>query len=153
MSPAPIPEHQRISIQIVVYLHQFVERAGLGCIFAEPTDIELSPGTIVKPDVFVLLNEHMDRITRTHIVGAPDLVVEILSPGTWRHDLHEKFDAYARAQVPEYWIVGPSERVIEVFVLENGDYRLLGAFQGDDILPSQVVPGWSVPVKLLFAFL
>lgn len=153
MSPSPTPGHQDVNGEIFGYLRQFVKLAGLGRVFAEPTDVELSPGDIVKPDVFVVLNEHLDRIKPTRIVGAPDLVVEILSPGTWRHDLHEKFDAYARAQVPEYWIVSPSEQVVEVFVLEDGAYQSLGVFQGSAILPSRVVPDWSVPVERLFAFI
>jgi Uma2 family endonuclease len=58
---------------------------------------------------------------------------------------------YERAQVPEYWIVNPGEKVVEMFTLENGTYRSLGAFQGDDILPAQIVPEWTVPVKRFFA--
>jgi Uma2 family endonuclease len=152
MSPAPTPGHQNISAGIVAYLYQFVQLAGLGRVFAEPTDVELSSGDIVQPDVFIVLNEHLDRIKRNRIVGAPDLVIEILSPGTWRHDLHAKFDAYARAQVPEYWIVSPGEQVVELFVLENGDYQSLGVFQGEAVLPSRIVPNWSVTVEQLFAF-
>lgn len=153
MSPSPTPGHQSISVQVIVYLNQFVQIAGLGRIFHDPTDVELSPGDIVKPDVFVVLNEHRERITSKRIVGAPDLVVEISLPGTWRHDLREKLDAYAQAQVPEYWIVSPSEQVVELLVLEDGVYQSLGVFQGAAVLPSRVVPGWSVPVEQFFAFL
>jgi Uma2 family endonuclease len=60
-------------------------------------------------------------------------------------------DAYARAQVPEYWIVNPGEKVVEMFTLENRTYRLLGAFQGDDVLTTQTAPEWTVPVKQFFA--
>ena len=153
MSPAPTPEHQSVSSQLVMYLCQLVQIAGLGRVFAEPTDVELSPGDIVRPDVFVVLKEHFDRIRKTRIVGAPDLVVEIASPATWRHDLREKLDAYARAQVQEYWIVNPGERVVELLVLEDQTYRSLGVFQGQAILPSEVVPNWSVPVEQLFAYM
>src|SRR5579875_773116 len=153
MCPAPTPGHQSISSQLVIYLGQCVQLAGFGRVFAEPTDVELNPGDIVRPDVLVILNKHLDRIQRTRIVGAPDLVVEISSPATWRHDLREKLDAYARARVPEYWIVSPSEQVIEVLELENDGYRSLGVFQGSAILPTRIVPDWSVPVAQLFAFL
>src|SRR5579883_2026911 len=153
MSPSPIPDHQTVSLEIAAYLRQYVQLAGLGRVFTEPTDVELSPKNIVKPDVLVLLKEHFDRLTRTRIVGAPDLVVEILSPGTWRHDLREKLDAYVEAGVPEYWIVGPGEQVVELFVLENGAYQSLGVFQGAAVLPSRIVPDWSVPVGQFFAFL
>ncbi len=153
MSPAPTPGHQSVSVEIVGYLRQFVQMAGLGRVFSAPTDVELSPGDIVQPDVFVLLNEGLGQIGRTRITGAPDLVVEILSPGTWRHDLHEKLDAYAWAQVPEYWIVSPGEQVVELLVLEDRAYRSLGVFQGSAVLSSRIVPDWSVPVERLFAFM
>jgi len=153
MSPSPIPDHQTVSLEIAAYLRQYVQLAGLGRVFTEPTDVELSPKNIVKPDVLVLLKEHFDRFTRTRIVGAPDLVVEILSPGTWRHDLQGKLEAYEQAGVPEYWIVSPAEQVVEVFVLEGAAYQSAGIFRGSAILPSQVVPDWSVPVERLFAFI
>ncbi len=153
MSPSPVPGHQSISSQLMIYLGQLVQIAGLGRIFAEPTDVELSPGNIVKPDVFVLLNEHLERIKPTRIVGAPDLVVEILSPGTMRYDVGGKLRAYERARVPEYWIVSPGEQVVELLVLKGETYQSLGVFQGEAVLPSQIVPDWSVKVAQLFAFL
>ena len=69
-----------------------------------------------------------------------------------RHDLREKLDAYERASVPEYWIVNPSEHVVELLVLEDGAYHSLGVFQSDEVLPSQIVPGWTVKAEQLFAF-
>jgi len=103
--------------------------------------------------VFVILKKHLERITSTRIMGAPDLVAEILSPGTMRHDLHSKLAAYERAGVPEYWIVSPGEQVVELLVLEDGIYQSLGVFQGIAILPSRIVPDWSVEVQQFFAFL
>lgn len=153
MAPAPSMGQQGISLEIAAYLRQFVQMAGLGRVFASPTDVELSVGDVVQPDVFVVLNEHLDRMTYSRLIGAPDLVVEILSPGTMRHDLHEKLDAYVRTQVPEYWIVIPGEHVVELLVLEHGVYRSLGVFQGEAILPSRIVPAWPVTVGQFFAFM
>lgn len=153
MSPAPTPGHQSISVRLVAFLFQFVELTGLGRVLHAPTDVELAPGDVVQPGVFVLLNEHLAQIEHSRIVGAPDLVIEILSPGTWRHDLHEKLDAYARAQVPEYWIVSASEQVVELLVLEGGDYQSLGIFQGEAILPSRIVPDLPVKVEQFFAYM
>jgi Uma2 family endonuclease len=151
MSPSAIPPHQDISLEIAAYLRQFVKLTGRGLIFAE-MDVELTPGDVLRPDVLVVLKEHYSRIGSSHIIGAPDLVVEILSPSTMSSDFHEKRDAYERAQVPEYWIVSPGERVVQLFVLEKGLYRSFGAFQGDDVLPTRIAPDWSVPVKKFFAF-
>ena len=152
MCPAPNMRHQDISVEIVGYLRQFVKLAGLGRVFHPPTDVELAPGDIVQPDAFVVLNEHLDRMTYSRLIGAPDLVVEILSPGTKRYDLREKLDAYTRAHVPEYWIVSPAKRTVELLVLEHGEYRSLGTFQGSAMLPSCVVPDFPVAVERFFAF-
>jgi len=153
MSPAPTPDHQSISVRLVAFLFQFVEAMGLGRIFHAPTDVELAPGDIVQPDVFVLLNANLGQIGEKRVFGGPDLVAEILSPSTMSNDLHGKRDAYERAQVPEYWAVNPGERVIELFVLTDGSYRSLGAFQGDDVLPTQIVVGWPIPVERIFGSL
>ena len=153
MSPAPTPGHQSISVRLVAFLFQFVEAVGSGRVFHAPTDVELAPGDIVQPDVFVLLNANVGQIGEKRVFGGPDLVVEILSPSTMSDDLHGKRDAYERAQVPEYWIVNPGERVVELFALESGVYRSLGAFQGDEILPTRIVPDWTVKVEQFFAFI
>jgi Uma2 family endonuclease len=150
MSPSPTPPHQNVGAVIVAYLCQYVQFASLGEIFYE-LDVELSSGTVVKPDVLVLLNAHLDRKNSSRIVGAPDLAVEILSPSTMRQDVTVKYEAYAEAGVPEYWIVNPAEQIIELFYLENGVYKSAGLFQGSAVLPSRVVPSWSVPVGKLFS--
>jgi len=124
----------------------------LGRVFVAPTDVELSYKNVVQPDVFVVLNEHLDRMAGSRLIGAPDLVVEIASPSTARHDLREKQDAYARAGVLEYWIVTPGEQVVEVLVLEDSLYRSLGVFHGHAILPSGIVPDLPVKVEQFFAF-
>jgi Uma2 family endonuclease len=152
MSPSPNVEHQRIAKRIVAVLSRFVERTGLGEVFLSPLDVELSYGNVVQPDVFVLLDEHCDRVMETHIIGAPDLVVEIASPSTARHDLSKKLDAYAYAGVSEYWIVTPGSKTVEVLVLEDGVYSSLGLFHGLAALPPRIVPNMSVRVEQFFTF-
>ncbi len=152
MAPAPSLGHQGIVGEIFAYLRNFVQMTGLGRVFMAPADVELSHKTVVQPDVFVVLNEHLDRMAGSHLIGAPDLVVEIASPSTARHDLREKQDAYARAGVAEYWIVTPGEQVVEVLVLEDGFYSSLGVFRGRAVLPSRVVSDMPVRVEQFFAF-
>jgi len=152
MAPSPSLGHQAIAGEIFAYLRNFVQMAGLGRVFVAPTDVELSYKNVVQPDVFVVLNEHLDRMAGSRLIGAPDLVVEIASPSTARHDLREKQDAYARAGVLEYWIVTPGEQVVEVLVLEDSLYRSLGVFHGHAILPSGIVPDLPVKVEQFFAF-
>ncbi len=150
MSPAPNVDHQEIIGEIFAYLRSFVRTTGLGKVFVAPLDVELSYNNIVQPDVFVLLNEHLDRVTHSRVLGAPDLVVEVTSPSTARHDLREKQDAYARTGVSEYWIVHPDAHMVELLVLENGFYRSLGLFSDEATLPSVVIPDFSTPVGLFF---
>lgn len=152
MSPSPNVEHQRIAKLIVAALSRWVEQTGLGEVFQSPLDVELSEGNIVQPDVFILLKEHADQVVETRIIGAPDLVVEIASPSTVRHDLGKKLEAYACAGVPEYWVVTPGSKTVEVLILEDGVYSSLGLFQGRAVLPSRIVPDMRVRVEQFFAF-
>jgi Uma2 family endonuclease len=151
MSPSPSWDHQSIILEIVVRLHSFVQVMGLGRVCVAPFDVELSYANIVQPDVFIVLNEHLDRITSSRVIGAPDLVIEIASPSTARYDLHEKQNAYARAGVPEYWIVNPKTSTVELLVLKDNAYRSLGLFSGDAVLPSVVLPDFPIQVGQFFA--
>ena len=117
-----------------------------------PLDVELALDTVCQPDVFVLLRENLGKIADKRIVGAPDLVVEVASPGTAVYDRLSKACAYARAEVEEYWIVDPQACSIEVFVLSNQVYRSVGRFHKKDILPSRIIPGIeSVHVEQFFS--
>ncbi len=153
MSPSPGRDHQKSSGRLFRYLAEYVEDGELGEVYEAPFDVELIAGSrsIVQPDVLVVLNAHLHRITASRVVGAPDLVVEIISPGSVTYDHVEKRDAYAHAGVPEYWIADPASRTVEVFALEGNSYRSLGVFEGPAILPSRILPGFTKPVKEFFA--
>ena len=148
-TPAPGAGHQSVSARLVTFLVTHVEFAGLGRVFAAPVDVELAPDTVVQPDIVVILSANLDRITPSRIIGAPDLVVEILSPGTAGYDRREKQDAYARAGVGEYWIVDPGAQTVELLTLEQGGYRSHGVFRGQARLPSSVVT-LPVPIERFF---
>jgi Uma2 family endonuclease len=148
-TPAPGAGHQSVSARLVTFLVTHVEFAGLGRVFAAPVDVELAPDTVVQPDIVVILSANLDRITPSRIIGAPDLVVEILSPGTAGYDRREKQDAYARAGVGEYWIDDPGAQTVELLTLEQGGYRSHGVFRGQARLPSSVVT-LPVPIERFF---
>jgi Uma2 family endonuclease len=150
MAPAPTPEHQSIAVRIAYYLFPHVDLAGIGRLLPSPIDVELGPKQVFQPDVVVILNAHLDRIAAKRIIGAPDLVVEVVSPGSGVMDRIAKYAVYARAGIPEYWIVKPESRTVEVFVLEDGEYRSPGIFTGRATLPSRVVPGLPVRVEQFF---
>jgi Uma2 family endonuclease len=151
MVPAPTIAHQTASNWFAFYLTQYVQVAGLGRIFAAPVDVELAPGTVVQPDVLVVLNASLGIITPRRIVGAPDLVVEIVSPGTAGHDRRTKQDAYARAGVAEYWLADPAAQTVELLRLDGSAYRTINVYRGRATLPSQVAPALPVPVEQFFA--
>lgn len=151
MAPAPVISHQRIVGRIYRLLAITVESAQVGEAFVSPIDVELSPSVVVQPDVLVVLSANVGIIAPTRIIGAPDLVVEVSSPGTAGYDRRQKQDAYAHGGVAEYWIADPIARTIEVLVLEAGDYRSRGVFQGATTLPSLVLPQLPILVEQFFA--
>jgi len=151
MSPAPSGSHQDAALEIASYLRSHIKLTGLGLVRIAPFDVELAPNVIVQPDVLVVLKENFDKVADNRIIGAPDLVVEVASPSTAIYDRHDKLVAYARAGVPEYWIVDPDARTVEVLLLEApGMYLSQGIFRGKAILPSRAVPEFLVHVEQFF---
>ena len=150
MTPSPSIAHQEAAFEIASYLRTHVKLAGLGRVFMSPVDVELAPNVVVQPDVVVVLNASLGKITATRIIGAPELVVEVASPSTSGYDRREKQDAYARAGVLEYWVANIEARAVEVLVLEAGIYHSLGVFQGKATLPSQVLPEFAALVEQFF---
>ncbi len=151
MAPAPNGPHQDAVLRFAHYLLVNVEFAGLGKVRVAPFDVELSPKDVFQPDVFVVLNAHLDRILEKKVVGAPDLVVEVSSPSTALYDRVTKYEKYANAGVQEFWVANTNARTIQVLVLESGEYRSLGVFRGQQMLPSRIVPELSVRVEQFFA--
>jgi Uma2 family endonuclease len=151
MAPAPTTPHQSANNLFATYLTIHVQFAGLGRVFTAPTDVELALDVVLQPDVIVVLNASRDIIAHERIIGAPDLVIEIMSPGTAGYDRREKQDAYAHAGVKEYWIADPIGRTVEILVLDGNSYRSRGVFQGQALLPSQAMPNLPVRVEQFFA--
>jgi Uma2 family endonuclease len=129
MTPAPSIRHQDISSRLHSRLGPFLESSGAGRLFAAPTGVRFSDDVVVQPDLLVVLAEHRSRIAEQVIDGPPDLVVEILSPGTARRDLVAKRELYARFGVPEYWIVDSEGSNIEVLTPEHGAYTRFALFR------------------------
>jgi Uma2 family endonuclease len=141
MAPAPGGAHQDSVLRFAVHFLNHIEVVGLGKVRIAPFDVVLAADKVVQPDVFVVLNEHMGKLTPSRMIGGPDLVVEIRSPGTATYDRLSKYEAYEQAGVPEYWIADPRTRSVEVLVLQDGKYHSQGIFRGSDTLPSQIAPG------------
>ena len=151
MAPSPNRWHQETVGELFAYLRDYIKRPGYGLVYMAPFDVELAPNVVVQPDILVVLHAHRERITENRIIGAPDLLIEVASPGTAGYDRREKQNAYACAGVPEYWIVDPAARTVEVLALEGKTYYSRGVFQGQAKLPSKIVPEFPVPVEKFFA--
>jgi Uma2 family endonuclease len=115
-----------------------------------PLPVRLREGIIREPDVLVMLNEHLDRITSQYW-GPPDLVVEVLSPATQATDRGEKMQEYAQAGVAEYWIVEPEAQSVAVHRLSGATYATATRYTNDTQIESAVLPGFALPVADIFS--
>ncbi|MCI0601881.1 Uma2 family endonuclease [bacterium] len=149
-SPSPTRIHQKISKRLLLDLVRAVEQEGLGEVYDAPLDVKLSPNTVYQPDLIVVLQEHFDRLRPTHIEGAPDLVIEILSPATAKIDLFDKKYHYAGAGVFEYWIVDPDTSSIEIYVLESGALTLKFSARATGTAKSFLIRELVIDLSALF---
>lgn len=121
MSPRPTVNHNRVALNIVFAFKGFLH--GKTCeAFADGTDVHLTETDRVIPDVMIVCKK--DIVKRNGIYGAPDLIVEVLSPGTEKRDRGYKKDLYEKCGVREYWMVEPETQTIEVYLLTDGKYKL-----------------------------
>lgn len=112
MSPSPFWKHQDLVLTLAVVFKQYADDHG-GRAFVAPMDCRLSDRTVLQPDVGYIAPDHTD-IIHDHVMGAPDVVVEVLSPGTRRFDRQKKLDAYVRNGVREAWLVDPDAETVIV---------------------------------------
>ncbi len=151
---APSYDHQFSVLKIATKFELWVEQHGLGVVLTAPFEVHL-PGIAkpVQPDILFIAKERTPRPGTQIFEGAPDLLVEVLSPGSLRLDQHVKFGAYEQAGVPEYWIVDPKTHSVTIYSLpENSpEYILLGQFTGDETVQSRVLAGLSFAANDIFA--
>ena len=146
----PNTAHQMTLSDLGFHLWTFVKAGDLGRVFARPTDVVLSDCDTVQPDLVFVSKARADIITRANIRGAPDLVVEILSPSTARRDWRDKFDLYKRHGVPEYWMADPAFRTVWVFVLREGAFEEAGRYGEGDTLVSPTLAGFELDLSEVF---
>ncbi len=153
MSTAPSPAHQWINHQIFLILHEQIETPGIGVALWSPIGLFMPGCDPVQPDMLVIRTADLDIITADGIEGIPALLIEILSPGNADTDTATKRQAYARAGVPEYWIVRPDERDVLALSAPDaalGDYTSSVRVGGEAELASPTLP-IHVPVARFFA--
>ena len=151
MTNAPNIDHQFVVLEISRQIGNFVVENKLGYVLPAPFEIHLSTSTRpVLPDVIFIKSDHWPSTGAGYFEGTPDLLVEVLSPSTRRTDQVVKFSVYEQAGVPEYWMVDPKTRSVQVFVLSGREYGLLGEFVGEDVVQSSVLAGLQILARTLF---
>ena len=144
MSEAPRIVHQRSNVKLVSRMERFVDEGDLGEVFHAPTDVFLSDTAVVQPDLLFVSKERAHIITEQNIQGAPDLVVEILSPSTANRDWTVKRELYARHGVKELWIVDPDAKILWTMLLRDGDFRDMGVYGEGQTVTSTMLQGFTV---------
>jgi Uma2 family endonuclease len=155
VSPSPNTGHQEISKRLFRALDAHVERHHIGEVLYAPFDVKLSLFTVLVPDLVYFTTERFARVVNEkHATAAPDLVVEILSPGTRRRDKGRKRAVYDREGVREYWIVDPEARSITVLRRPGADAGLTDVtvltLAKDETLESPLFPGLTIPLREVF---
>ena len=155
MSPAPSRLHQKLSSRIHYAFSHFL-RDKVCEVYSAPFDVRIPRksredkdiNTVVQPDICVICD--LSKLDDRGCIGAPDIVVEILSPSNNKKELKYKYDVYEETGVKEYWVVMPTEPAIIIYTLTDGRYVSSRMLIGEDIAVSSVLQGFSISVAELF---
>ncbi|MBK6975768.1 MAG: Uma2 family endonuclease [Cytophagaceae bacterium] len=155
MSPAPSRQHQRISSKLGFSIQKSLELSSCQVFYA-PFDVRLESvkddklaKTVVQPDICVICD--LTKLDDRGCSGAPELIVEILSPGNTAKEMKHKFKLYEEAGVEEYWIVDPTEKIVWQYHLENGIFTNHRPLIEEDVLHSLVLKGFSIELSAVFS--
>ena len=151
MSPAPSRAHQGVSGNLYGQFYNFLK--GKPCkVYAAPFDVRLNADgyddTVVQPDLVIVCDR--SKLDDKGCSGAPDMVIEILSPSTSSRDMVLKFNTYQRAGIREYWIVDPDSKMVSAHVLKNGEYTTR-AYGDTGAAPVRVLEGCEIDLEDVFA--
>lgn len=154
---SPSFTHQRVCAELFAQLHEYLRGKSCRvlyapfdvCLFAEEKDQPEDIETVIQPDVFVVCDPK--NLSEQRCNGAPDLIIEVLSPSTRRRDRLTKFDLYQRAGVREYWIVDPEAQIVQVHLLEDGRYYSPAAYNSRAAVPVKVLEDFHMDLTQVFA--
>ena len=152
LSPSRSTKHQLILGNISGNLGAYVRSARLGVLFCAPLDVCFNPDTALQPDLIYISEERVGIVQENFVAGAPDLAVEVLSQSTAVYDRATKLPLYAEAGVPEVWLIDPQVKTVEVLRLQGGKCFVEVTLAGDQVLTSNLFPGWQLPLRELFDF-
>lgn len=150
VTPSPTTRHQQVLTDLLVSLANYLKEHDMGRVYPAPCDVVLSEFDVVEPDLVVITKATADRVTEANIQGAPDLVVEILSPSTSSRDRGLKLRLYGKFGVREYWIVDPVASTVEVHRLAAGKLDAGDLLTADTTLTSHLFPGLEIRLGSIF---
>ncbi|EAX46807.1 protein of unknown function DUF820 [Thermosinus carboxydivorans Nor1] len=158
MTPAPSRRHQAVTGEIYRQIANYIKTNGGPCqVYVAPFDVRLPKGgekdedidTVVQPDIVVVCDRK--KLDPRGLRGAPDLIVEVVSPATASKDKRDKFLLYERSGVREYWIVEPQPKLVTVFTLAGGRYGRPDVYAEPDQIPVGIFPDCIIDLAAVFA--
>ncbi|MFN4144265.1 MAG: Uma2 family endonuclease [Runella sp.] len=147
---APNPQHQFVLGELYFSLKNYLKNKSYGIVFFAPIDVFFDAYNNTQPDLVYVSESKKGIITQNGIEGVPDLIIEILSPSTFRLDRGAKMKLYKYHAVAEYWLVEPTSQTVEVYAYANGDYDLHDAAVETGIISSKLLSDWQVNLQELF---
>lgn len=150
MSPSPLLIHQDILFQLseIIVLYHIKERKGKW-VYA-PMDVKFDEGNVLQPDILYIAEERINEVAKDRVEGAPDLVIEILSPSNAYYDLRQKKDVYEKYGVKEYMIIDTVALNADLYALKDGIYYLHQRAQKNESLKSVILPGFILDMNNVF---
>ncbi len=155
MAAAPRRIHQKVSGEIFNSIYNYLK--GKKCeVYEAPFDVRLPVNskknediyTVVQPDICVICDK--SKLDDAGCIGAPDLIIEILSPGNNRKELHNKYEVYEESGVQEYWIIQPEDQNLLIYTMVDGKYKASKLFTSGDVITTPIMPGFKLDLEEVF---
>jgi Uma2 family endonuclease len=150
MTPAPTTRHQDIFGTLYTSMRLHAEQRDLGKVLSAPIDLVLSLVDLVQPDILFIAKPRLHIIAAKNIVAIPDLIVEIVSPSSTKRDREQKRLLYEKYKLPEYWIVDPETKSVEVYLFEDGQLNQAAILASTDQLKARQIDGFAMRVGEIF---
>ena|ERR1700748_2756594 len=151
MSPSPTPFHQGISLQLILTISEYLKGINnQGYLAFAPLDVRFDEGNVLQPDIIYISAERKNELVKDRIEGAPDLIIEILSPSNAIYDLRQKKDIYQKYGVKEYIIIDPVSKNADLYSLKDGEYYLHQRAEKAEAINSALLSGLSFDLNKIF---
>jgi Uma2 family endonuclease len=147
---APSPMHQKAVVKITTLIENYITEKDLGDCYTSPVDVFFDTYNNTQPDILFIKKDRLFIVTEHGIEGHPDLIVEVLSPSTYRNDRVGKKKLYCEFGVSEYWIVDPIYKTVDIYSLENSDYTLTSSAIESGEIESKTLTDFKIDIEKIF---